>query len=209
MAKKGQQLTASRRVRPGEGVVMEGQRSVVPSASGSSMVSITVDLSSAPVPDRKYVADTGSVFNDGFSVQMCFCQRRIGRETELRSLLVIHFDYQAIANFVKANKSFVTQARAFAQAEGLPTMQLFDIVEEPTQTVALTANIMAVSHSGRDACMDLYHASPFVFHEMKNGGPFAAEPIVRVNMNTSLLVAIIAKCEELAPKLPVKTEELQ
>ena len=74
--------------RPGEGVIIETSRRMVPLPNGASTFEITLNMGSAPVPERKYVANTASVTYEGGVVYLLFGQRMVGG-SKLRTLVVI------------------------------------------------------------------------------------------------------------------------
>jgi hypothetical protein len=85
----------------------------------------------------------------------------------------------------------------------LPEASLANIREDvPGQTVPFAANIVTAGFTGGDACMDYYYASPFSFQIAQAGGEFQAEPVVRVNLPTPLMIALYEKLFEIKDSLP-------
>jgi len=64
---------------------------------------------------------------------------------------------------------------------------------------------VGAAFADREACLDLYHASPYVIAELKKGAPFVAEPVVRVNLGSALACSIFETLR--AMELPNPVEE--
>ena len=75
---------------------------------------------------------------------------------------------------------------------------LIESLQEPTQTVGLTANIVPCAFSDAEACMDFYQLSPFMASALVAHGDVYAEPVVRVTLPTGLFVALIGRLRTLA-----------
>src|SRR5207245_3970365 len=87
------------------------EKTVIKSADGAvSGIEYGFDLSDAPIPDRKFVADTAGLveFDDG--VRLLFGQQKnIG--TGLRSLVAISMTNEAVARFLKTCDTFLPTLR--------------------------------------------------------------------------------------------------
>jgi hypothetical protein len=119
----------------------------------------------------------------------------------LRSLIIVHMPAYGAHQFLRSTPDMLKTAKKFMQQNQLTVGSLTEINEEPNQTVALAANLIAASYSGTEACMDFYHASPFVVMQVKAGGEFAADPVVRVSLPMVLLYAICEKLETMKAQL--------
>jgi hypothetical protein len=198
---KQRNVVVSRGNRPGEGATISVVRHQTPGVSGVTNISLTVDLGSAPVPERRYVADVGTVVLAHEGARLVFGQSKVtGRD--LRSLIVIHMSAYGVHQFLRSTPDMLKTAKEFMQRNQLTVGDLAEINEEPNQTVALAANLVAASYSGTEACMDFYHTSPFVVMQVKAGGDFAADPVVRVSLPMVLLYAICEKLEKIKTQLP-------
>lgn len=193
--------------RPGEGAHVGITSKQTISVGGTTGMSYAVDMSSSPVPDRRYVADVASVVQDSDMVQLIFGQRTLGNH-KLRSLVVIHMPGAAILGMLRGAEELLTAIDTFIAKFNVQEVILTDIGEEPSQTVALQASIAVASFSGRDACIDFYYSSPFVIWQVTKGGRFAVEPIVRVMLPTNLWRAVCAKCESIKATLPNDNQEI-
>lgn len=194
--------------KPGEGVTFGVTRTHAVDVKGSTGVLLTVDLTSAPVPDRRYAADIATVERVNDMVNLIFGQTKVGGR-DFRSLLVIHLSASAVHQFLRSVQDILPTIREYAKRSNLAKVDLTDVDQEPSQTVALTANLIAASHSGREGCLDFYYSSPWVMIQVKKGGDFAAEPIVRTTLSTGLLLAICERFESVGAELPHEIPEVQ
>lgn len=206
MAKRSSHIAAPRHVRLGEGIVIETTRQTQAGTDGTTSLTVAFDVSQAPVPERRYVSDCLAILSDEHVVRLCFGQRKVG-EGGIRSLLIIHLTFDAVQQFLKSINDFNQAIRGYANKVTLPVTQLIDIKEEPTQTVAVTANIIAASFSNRDACFDFYHVSAFVMSQLKQGGAFVADPVVRVNVSTAIVIAVLDRFQSISAALPAPALE--
>jgi len=193
-------------IRPGEGVVLEVVRQQSPRPTGG-VITAQVNLAAAPVPERRYVSDAVSILDDdGDSVRMLFGQRRsVG--SGLRSMLVIHMGFEGVTHFVASLAEVQNSTMGLATpAPKVVAKPLAVFHEEPEQTVALAANMIAMAQSGTEACLDFYYASAFTMMSMLNGGKFAVDPVVRVTLSAAYTVAIVAKMREMAAKQEAEKE---
>lgn len=187
-------------IRPGEGVVLDVVRQQSPKPVGGVMTAL-VNLSAAPVPDRRYVSDAVSILDDdGDGVRLLFGQRKsVGGG--LRSMLVIHMGYEGVTHFVASLTEIQNSTMGLtAQAPKVVAKPLATFPAEPDQTVALAANMIAMAQSGTEACLDFYYASAFAMASMVNGGKLAVDPVVRVTLSAAYTLGIVAKMRELAAK---------
>lgn len=187
--------------RPGEGFAVTSTRHNVVNVDGVTGVSLTADFSSAPVPDRRYVADVASVVRVDDIVQLIFGQQKVGTD-DLRSLVVIHMSCSAIRNFLDNSETINTAMRLIKTKFSLSSRKLIDIKHEPTQTVALAASIIMASVSGREACLDFYYSSPYVAVQVAQGGKFMVDPTARIMLPVNLLLSILEKLDEIKADLP-------
>jgi hypothetical protein len=172
---------------------------------GSGGLELSLDLALAPVPDRRYVAEVGSVTYDGGVVQLLFGQKKIGLSGGLRSLIVIQMTTTAVHNFLRTLDSVDPNFRIWLDLNDVHS-QLMNIQEEPDQTVTLFANTVGLASAGRESCIDFYHASAFSLHYAQQNKKLAVDPVVRVILGSGLLIAMLDKLRELEPRLPVDAE---
>jgi hypothetical protein len=187
-------------VRRGDGEMIRVIRELRPKTDGSSEHSVGLDMEWAPVPTRRYVADTAFVDRQNEYVRLMFGQAKIGIGL-LRSLVVIHMVPGSVRQFLDSCRDFGPSARKFAVERGLPVSVLQPLSDEPPQTVALTANILAVAFADWETAMDFYSISPWAIRELANPSvrESAVDPVVRVQLPTSLFIAMLNRLDELAP----------
>jgi hypothetical protein len=190
VAAKKQQLT-QHFMRPGEGVVMGIVRHDKVASGGVVSQTVAVDFSSAQVPDRRYAADVGVVLMSDNMIRLIFGQTKpLGKG--LMTLLVIHIPYQAARTFLHSMNELAELARSFMKQYKVGESSLLELMnqDEPAQTATVESNIILAAFSGREACMDFYHSSPFARKGFGISGKFFAEPTVRVTLGLPLLMAI-------------------
>src|ERR1700730_72321 len=204
MAKEGKVIPLRPYIRDGEGTVIESARKMVPLPDGSNRFELTLELGNAPVPEREYSADIASLIYRNENVYLMFAQEKHVPEKEadaLRTLLVVSMSTHGALIFLRSCRDFAPQLRKFATQLGL-NKTLTAIKEEPTQTVALAANMILAAYAGREASLDMYMASPFVLSQLGKNGKFAVRPVVRVILSTGLILAIYDELEKLKDKFP-------
>jgi len=201
VAKAGQLTTIPRLPRPGEGAVVEVARRQVSKPDGSTGLELGIDLSLAPVPERRYVADVAGLTYEDDVLQMFFGQRKITKAGTLRSLIVIQMTSTASRQFIKTLVGFEPGFRKWLNENGIGR-QLTSIEEEPEQTVTLFANMIGLAFAGREACLDYYHASPFSLHQVQQNKKMAVEPVVRVILASGLLLPMIDKLHDFETMFP-------
>lgn len=194
--------------KPGEGASISVSRSPLVDVRGATGVLLTIDFGSAPVPDRRYAADIATVERVNDMVNLIFGQTKVGG-VGFRSLLVINLSPSAVHQFLRSLQDILPTIHEYAKRSNVAKVDLTNVDQEPNQTVALTANLVAASQSGREACLDFYYSSPWVMMQVKQGGEFAAEPIVRITLSTGLLLAICEKLESVGAQLPHEFPEVQ
>ncbi len=200
MSKKSRPVSVARHaVRPGEGAALHVTRVSRVGVDGKTTAALGVNLASAPVPERKYVADVFDVsFEDGLA-RLLFGQARIDGKG-LRSLLVIHLGGEAAAHFMEST-SAKSGPDAMTFEQSLESLKLnaakpMKNMEEPTQTVALKASAMYSAFSGVDSCIDFYQISPASIHLSRNSDYLGVDPVVRVDMRTPILLGVIDSLRE-------------
>ncbi len=195
-------------IRAGDGVAIEIVRKSAPRPDGTTALEIGLDLSEAPVPDRRYLADIAAVKAVDDSLQLLFGQRTIGGKT-LRSLVVLVLTPEGVRNFLKTCTEFSPKLHAYLDRIAAAKAELSTIEEEPEQTVAMPVSIIAAAHVERDACIDFYHASPSAIRSVLHHGDanvIGIDPVVRIQLSTRLLAAVVDGIEEATKSLPQEVE---
>lgn len=199
MAKrKGKHLQRFR--QPEGGLPVQAQH--LPVADGSLL--LTIDLSKAPVPERRYVADVAGVLVSDDIVHLLFGQAQIVG-SGLRTMLDIHVPAQGIRHFLDSFHAhdMPNTLSTLRQKLGYEGRGLYNITEEPKETFALPVNLIATAVTSREACLDMYYADTFVISKAVRGiGDFKADPVVRISLPSAVLLGVIAKLESLRDSLP-------
>lgn len=175
--------------RRGEGVEVAVTHYAKFGTDGTSVMSLGMDMSAAPVPDRQYVADVYSVASSRHGISLLFGQEKIGGG--LRSLLIVQMPINMISEFVESidgmtepNLAEVLSQRGM-QPEAPAVIQV-----EPAQTLSLKANMLTAAFTNGEACMDFYNMSAFVTsalirHRDHTKGHIL--PVVRVELASAQL----------------------
>lgn len=190
--------------RPGEGVLIDMQVSPITDVGGFSVAQLSGNFSTLPVPDRHYTADICDVQYRQETVYVLFGQERFGRESGLRNLVVIRMNPAAIATYLqsRAGNGVDLTIDVMAQKLGITADSLTTVEAEPKETVTLTANVIMSASSGRESCMDFFYASPFSKAAATHTHKLALDPVVRVDLRTSLILGLHKKLEALIADLP-------
>lgn len=195
--KKGAHLQRYR--APGGGAL---QRGAVPGSS--SLVSVGIDLSKAPIPERRYVADVAAVVVSDDIVRLLFGQTQVVGK-QLRTLLDVHVPAVGIVSFLESlrTQGMPETFAVLREKLGREGRGLYEITEEPKQSVGLAVNLIAMAVTAREACLDMYYASTFILSKAVRGmGPLSADPVVRVSLPSAVLLALVARLESLRDSLP-------
>jgi hypothetical protein len=189
-------------VRPNEGTRVSVVLGQIASTSGLSLQTAAINLAQAPVPERKYVADAYGVNYSSGAVQLLFGQRRIGG-SDLRSLLVIQMSPTGAARFLATSNQLAPLSLTdMATQYGIVAEKSFQISTEPSQTVALAAGLSLMAAAADEATIDFYQASAFALSAMLHSSELALDPVVRIDLRTSLLLGLFEDLRKLTPQLP-------
>jgi hypothetical protein len=161
-----------------------------------------INLSEAEVPDRSYVAETCGAIYENNTVKLMFAQPKLGGG--LRSLVIISMTPLAAAQFLHAVEHLQNVSLdEIATKSNIIKEPLSDFpATEPEQTAGLAANMVAAAFSGRETCMDFYHANAFTVAALPATSKLHLEPVVRINTRTSLMLALVHRLQELRSEFP-------
>lgn len=184
--------------RAGEGAVI----GIVREKLGGG-VGISLDLSSAPVPDRRFSADAAWIVFGIDLVRILFAQYKVAGP-QIEHLVVLRVPFIAVRQFLHSMAGGVAETgHRFLESVGDKTSPPVDKSSIPDQTFTLDSNIIVAGLSGREACLDLYNSSPQVKLALKMGSnEFRAEPVARVQLTTRLLMDIYDELSAKADSLP-------
>lgn len=196
MVKDRSKGVLSPQFRQGEGHVVE---LTITSTEGGPL-SAGVDLGNLPVPDRRFASDSASLLVDSSLVKLLFAQRHpIG--DGLLSMLVINMTFEAIQQFVGSiNIDFLENVRKLSTVQQASKLHTF--TQKADQTVILTASMVMAGYSGNDGCLDLFYSSPFAVRQVAFFKKISVEPVVRVNLPTGVLIAMLDSLTEAAKMFP-------
>jgi hypothetical protein len=200
------------RVTPSGAFLVPIIKRVVPSSGGTTDVELSLNLQEVPVPERRYVADIAWVVQRDETLRFMFAQANL-TGVALRSLVVVTVFPETIRNLVKACEESPGEG---AKGDLMPPLfaHLTDFMkhakpqplrpfsDEPSQTVALTGNLISISLSGREAEVDFFHIAPNVLRKVNHSNEVAVDPIVRIDLPTALLASVLNEVKALTPSLP-------
>jgi len=205
-SKRSLQTVKAPQPREGEGVLVDLIIKATKDLDGGEgqVVTYEADITSAPVPHKRYSADVWSVVFRRNAVKILFAQERHTGDG-VRNLLIIDMLPFAVHQFITN-----ADASTFAMKDGKPVMapeSATPIDIEPADTVAFAANFVVAANAGHECCFDFYHASPFSKSAAPKMGKLAIDPIVRVDMRTSMSIGLIEELRRVTSKLPAELLE--
>ncbi len=195
--------------RPGDGVGIEVVHQTIPQPNGTTLRTAGLNLSTAPVPDRRYAADLATVLYKHEVLRLVFAQETISSiSPTLRSMLIVNMAPGAARNFLRSLQQLSPTLDELAEKNGIEPGPLFNVESEPGQTIALAANLAAVAIIGRDACIDFFQASPFAMAKIGSARMIPVDPVVRVDVRTSLLLSLRNAIQKLEGNFPPEIVEV-
>ena len=198
--KPGKHHAAVPQQRHGEGVSLDMQISAATSVHGQAGTVLVGSLASLPVPDRRYSADTCSVSYVNETVYVLFGQLRLFGHG-LRTMLAVKMTPASVKIYMNSLGGGPSM-ESVAAPLGIAAEALLELDEEPSETVTLAANIVMAGISGREGCMDFYYASPFSKNVAAQAKKLAVDPVVRVDVRTSLVLGLNDKLAQIIEGLP-------
>ena len=190
--------------RPGEGVFLDAVVNTFVGTDGKTIAQMGINLAAAQVPDRKYYADICGITSFRGTVKLMFGQERVN-STELRSLLVVQMSEDSVGRFLSTIDQVKNPTFLEAAASATSKFELEPLttkITEPVQAIALPANLVFCGVSGTDACADFYQASPFAIGNVMKSKRLALDPVVRVDLRTSLFLSLIEGLRKLDIEIP-------
>lgn len=200
VVKPGRQHATIPQQRQGEGVSLDMQISPATSVHGQGGTMLVGSLASLPVPDRRYSADTCYVSYLNETMYVLFGQARLDGKG-LRNMLAVKMTPASVKLYLNSPNGVQTMENV-AEPLGITAESLPELENEPAETVTLAANIVMAGISGREGCMDFYYASPFSKSVAAQAKKLAVDPVVRVDVRTSLMLGLNAKLAQILDELP-------
>lgn len=191
----------SRSVRPGEGALIDLVAHTVSTVKGQTVQTFGLNMSAAPVPERKYYAQTCDVRLERHTVSLLFGQLKLGK-TELRSLLVVQMSPSNASKLLSSIEEMEPSIQAMAQVGNIAPDTGVQILEEPPQTIAFAAALAMLAIANEDACMDFFQMSPFSLLSASHTKKVGLDPVVRVDLPASLLFGLVQKLQGMSSRLP-------
>jgi hypothetical protein len=200
MSKHGRnQPVKAVQARKGEGIPLQIKFGPNVTVRGVVAKSFGVDLSKAPVPERKYLAKVCSVGRTEAAVTFMFGQPQIGAK-KLRNLLVVEMNAAGAVALLDSMNQLGPIFEQTAQLGFRPEISP-PVTEEPMQVVELAANFALCAISGYEACLDFFEASPFSLAIALQTETLYLDPVVRVNIRTPLLLGLVDELRKIAGTL--------
>ena len=178
--------------RPGEGTLIDIVLDHFVATDGSQVANIGLNLGAAQVPDRKYVADACALTSARGTVKLMFGQERVDGKG-WRSLVLVQMTTESVSRFLGALLQAggpLTVPNPLAAKYGVETLTQ-DVIEPEGQAIALGANLAIVGISDNEACVDFYQASPFSLGAAMQSKKLALDPVVRIDLRSSLFLAMV------------------
>ncbi len=193
-------------LRPGQRDTVDVLSQVMALPDGRSVAALGVDLSTAPVPERRYVSDlAGVVYRKGV-VKLVFGQESLSHG--LRSMIVIQMSAHATRNFLRSLEQMshptLDEIAAIVGVEQDELLPLDNGITEPDQTVAFAANMIGTTVVGTDVCFDVYNVAMSAATIAAVGGmnKMPIDSVVRVDLRLGLLLPIRNALRELESQFP-------
>ena len=185
--------TIQRDHRDGEGYAVEA---TVQHHAGVATFQLSV--SDAPVPDRRFSADTAAVQVTAFRTRLCFGQSKPVGNGWL-SMVVVELSSEGVTHFLTAVQDSKNGGKFLAPPRANGASDLTEFNSSPDHAVILSANLTCAGFVGSEGCMDFYNASAFSVQRLPTTNKLQIEPIVRINLPSPLIFAIVQKLRELNP----------
>ncbi len=202
IAKSSRQASAAA-YRSGEGVLVDMEVTPVTSVNGQTGSVLRGDLTNLPVPDRHYSADTCFLRYMFETVYIMFAQARMDAPADLRNLLVVKMTPASIKSYLDAlSQSTGKNFEAIAELLSIQVEDLPEFHTEPQESIRLNASFILAGVSGREGCLDFYYASPFSKSAVAVHKKLALDPVVRVDLRTSLVAGLNRGLVQLLHSLP-------
>jgi hypothetical protein len=192
-----------------EGHAIPLQRLSESAGANGTTVTLGLDIASAPVPQRRYACEVCSVDFDGHELRLIFGQNSLGGGP-LDTALVIRMSPMAGRQFAESTDQMENPGlNAIAENVGITAESLVQITVRPHQTANMVANFVAAAVSGYETCLDFYHASAFAMRNVAHQNSLELEPVVRVDMRTSIFMSLVSEIQAIVKTLPVPKAEAQ
>lgn len=169
-------------------------------------VAFGLDISAAPVPQRRYAAEISDLRLQNGDLIFLFGQLFPDTD-EVDSILSIRMNpiagIQLLESIEGMKKPGLDGIAKSMRIEGRPLTKKFS---KSAQMAKVVANLAAIAVSGFETCIDFYHASAFSMRQAATTKQLAVEPIVRVDIQTSVFISLVAELKTIRSTLPSMAE---
>lgn len=173
----------------------------IPETDANHQAHFGIELSKAPVPQRRYAAEICTLRFDGLEARFIFGQRCLIGDT-LDSALVIRMSPKALKEFADSLDGM--SISTIPHELQLASESLTEITSRPQQMANVVANLVSVGVADQETCLDFYHASAFAIGKAHKETKLEVEPVVRVDIRTSLFIALVSKLNEISTEIKHK-----
>jgi hypothetical protein len=171
----------------------------------AATVTFGLDMSMAPVPQRRYAADLAALKYDGQDIKFIFGQSSLVGGAWDSALVIRMNPVSAKQLFESVDQMGNPSLAQIAEISGFTAEFLSEIRDEPRQTANMVANFAGIGVSGHETCIDLYHASAFAMRNLHESGALEVEPVVRVDIRTSIFMSIVSGLAKIVQQMtPLK-----
>jgi hypothetical protein len=153
-----------------------------------------IDVSKAPVPQRRYAAEICDIVRNDLEVRIIFGQRSLFGD-DLDTALVIRMTPKATVEFIESMHEM--DIASMKGELNLPVENLTPITSKPLQTANVVSNLVSVGVADHETCLDFYHASAFALGKATKQSHLEIEPVVRVDLRTSLFVPLVSRLSKI------------
>jgi len=172
-------------------------------SNGEGTLRVSVDYSKVPPPDPYYVADYCRIESKGPTVQITFGKLEGMNGNRLRNKLELRVPAYAFMGQWMASLDFLKKMKKSMAEKGFPPYVIPDSVDETTEKVqTLHTNNMFIAAGEGECCIDFYFLAPreIRFYLEMSSQP-VLDPLVRVIMEPSMLVALSDLFDDIAEKI--------
>ena len=176
----------------------------LPATLGGNKKAFTfgIDISSAPVPPRRYAAELADVRLLNGDTRFLFGQSYLD-DTSLESVVSVRMNPIATTQLLRSIEEMQNPGLAtIAEQVGIKASPLTATFAKPQHMANMVANLAAIAVSGYETCIDFYHASAFAYKNAARTEQLEVEPVVRVDLQTAIFLSIVQRMRDLVAEMP-------
>ena len=150
-----------------------------------------LDLSSAPIPTRRYAAELCNIRYVNGEAKLIFAQSDLLGES-IDSAVQIRMNPISVLQFSQSLQMIQNPSvEQILDALNVDAQELSVIGSSPSQIANMFSNIVSCAIAGYDTCLDFYNATPFSMKKSEGKDELEIEPVVRIEMRTTMFVALM------------------